>query len=756
MKTIYNKIAGVAIVAVLAGSVASCVSENPFSTEGEGLVKMNVTVNPAVTRATPSNDQELRDKCVIYVSNEKGVLHKWTGVDNIPSELYLHYGNYTAEAWSGDSVPAAYESEGKKFYKCVYPFNVNAATTQVNLVCKLANVVASVDESTIDNSQVNDVKVTFSSSKGQLSFDSSNWADKGYFMMASTDKTPSGNVLNYVVECKDKKGNAITKSGVIEEVQSAHEYRMKFTYDPSEPTDGGAFIRIVIDDTIVTEEVDKLILGKPAFAWDQDDLEVGEQIVGDAGQFVTHALRMAAYEGFASIDVRPVDKSMFNGLLPTEDGFDLVKMSDDYKQSLENIGIEIETLVDEDKDLEGVSLHKYIIRFTDKWLNSLPANDNAYELTVVATDVNDKSNETIVSIANTQKAITLAAPVNVDASALENDFTAISAKSVTLPLTFDDSADLTNAAVQYREVGSENWQTQTINLSRAAVTSSVKLTNLNPSTQYEYRTVAGQVVNGEYEFKSKVATFTTEATFTIPNASFEDWSTYKVKTTLGYKNVTLPSSTGDKSASFWGSGNEGSATVNMTLTDKSTVMVHSGTYSARLASGEAMGIIAAGNIFVGSYDKTNGTNGELTFGREYDGSHPSKIKVWANYRPGIVDIIESKNSSYLPTDFKGQKDHGQIYVALTTGPVEIKTANLQLLDKDADYIIGYGQVSWTDDFAPDNTLEQVEITIDYKDRAKTVKPTHLVIVASASKYGDYFSGSSSSVMYLDDFELVYE
>ncbi|MDE5712626.1 MAG: PCMD domain-containing protein, partial [Muribaculaceae bacterium] len=31
-----------------------------------------------------------------------------------------------------------------------------------------------------------------------------------------------------------------------------------------------------------------------------------------------------------------------------------------------------------------------------------------------------------------------------------------------------------------------------------------------------------------------------------------------------------------------------------------------------------------------------------------------------------------------------------------------------------------------------------------------------VIVCSASKFGDYFCGSSSSVMYVDDFELVYE
>lgn len=49
----------------------------------------------------------------------------------------------------------------------------------------------------------------------------------------------------------------------------------------------------------------------------------------------------------------------------------------------------------------------------------------------------------------------------------------------------------------------------------------------------------------------------------------------------------------------------------------------------------------------------------------------------------------------------------------------------------------------------------IEIPFEYKDIAKTKRPTHIVIVASASKFGDYFCGSSKSVMYLDDFELVY-
>ena len=37
-----------------------------------------------------------------------------------------------------------------------------------------------------------------------------------------------------------------------------------------------------------------------------------------------------------------------------------------------------------------------------------------------------------------------------------------------------------------------------------------------------------------------------------------------------------------------------------------------------------------------------------------------------------------------------------------------------------------------------------------------MKPTYILIVASASKYGDYFTGSTSSVLLLDEFELLFD
>lgn len=68
-------------------------------------------------------------------------------------------------------------------------------------------------------------------------------------------------------------------------------------------------------------------------------------------------------------------------------------------------------------------------------------------------------------------------------------------------------------------------------------------------------------------------------------------------------------------------------------------------------------------------------------------------------------------------------------------------------------IIAYGCISETE---AKGTGSWQEFTIDLKYRSLTRVPKYIIVVASASKYGDFFTGSKSSVMYVDDFELVYD
>ena len=124
----YTLAAGAAFVGFAA--LQSCSLDEPFGNQGEGTLRMRLEINSDVTRA--ELDQEaLAANCVVYISNEKGLIRKYRGLENMPEQEVLRQGHYVAEAWTGDSVSASFD---KKFYRCYQPFDVSAGVNQVEFV----------------------------------------------------------------------------------------------------------------------------------------------------------------------------------------------------------------------------------------------------------------------------------------------------------------------------------------------------------------------------------------------------------------------------------------------------------------------------------------------------------------------------------------------------------------------------------------------------------------------------------------------
>ena len=746
MKTTIKIFYLASILVGLMTGVISCSSEAPFESDGIGHVRMDVNVNYKVTRAesVAVDETYLKDNCKIYITRVEGeeqkVVHKWVGVKNIPQDgVALRYGSYIAQAFAGDLVGASFD---KTYFKGEYLFSISQdkPSETILLNCKIANVVTSVDQKAEENGQISDLSVQFSNSVASLTFEGETLDDKGYFMMPYKE-----NVLNYVITGKNIQGKDIEQKGQIKNVKQGHEYRLILNAHPQDGTTGGALVSITVEEINITDLEDFEIFGPPAFSWVGMGISIEDQLVNLENQFETRTLRIGAYNGFSKLNLRtanPTLKSLFFGYGELM----LLGLDETQDAQLAEIGVNVTK-----HDSVVNNLHKYFIEFSADFFNNLPKSDDPYIMEVVVEDAKGKSNKMEISIANTESAITHKAPIKVEEDNIKSDLTAIKSTTAMIPVSVE--ADAENPSVQYRLSGSSSWTTVPVNVTRA--NSVVNLTGLTPASTYEYRVVAGEIENGQYSFVSDVYTFETEPIFIIPNSSFEEWGNYSASTLFGTKTVIFPGS--DRSDHFWDSGNEGAATANKVLTDKSEDMKHSGKYSVRLASASAVGVLAAGNVFTGYYVKTDGTNGVLSVGHEYDGSHPSKLRVYANYRPGGSVSIKKGNESFVEIQANGT-DHGQIYVALTTGSVEIRTNpnNRKLFNKDDDEVIAYGEVTWKENFGPDGDLEMVEIPLEYNSKAKTIKPTHLVIVCSASKFGDYFSGSASSVMYLDDFELIYE
>lgn len=697
--------------------------EDSFDQDGEGLLRLQLVVNSNVTRAI-ENEDYLRSNCVVYISGDGKLLHKYKGLENVPSELHMKNGSYVAEAWSGDSVGASYD---KKFFRGYEPFTISGGETSVVVKCKIANVVASVNHSTIDPEVMKDWNVTFSHSRASLDINEDTQTEKAYFMLPNADKD-----LHYKVTGKRADGKEFSKEGVIENVQRAHEYVVNFSYTPDNTQMGGAFIQIVIDDQNIEEKTDVPLYSKPDIKG--ENFDITGQIIGDPGNFTSESIaKVSAFGGIKTMNISSDD---YAALSWPANNMNLIDLSESLKNDLNNKGLTWDIAYNSDRNLATSFIH-----LSAAYLNSLPEKDTEYAITVNATDIYGKSNSAVIRIAVGENAITYADPVLVEEIA-SNDQMAVLSRSATLKATITD-AEALNPRIEYREAGTTDWQSVALGTRASGTSLSVTVKNLKPSTRYEYRAATD-------EFQGESMFFTTEGVFTIPNAGMEDWSDFVDNT-----KVLLPSDDGTKK--FWDSGNHGSATMNVNLTQPSTELFKSGSKSARLRSQFAgigsIGKFAAGNLFAGEYLETQGTDGRLSFGQRYDGSHPTKLKFYANYRPGTVD--SKGKGDYLA---QGATDQAQIYVALSTQPVEVRTkkSNRKLFNPEDPEIIAYGEVSWTEAFGADGELKEVNIPINYYDKAKTTKPLYLIIVCSASKFGDYFNGGEGSTMYVDDFELVYE
>ena len=265
---------------------------------------------------------------------------------------------------------------------------------------------------------------------------------------------------------------------------------------------------------------------------------------------------------------------------------------------------------------------------------------------------------------------------------------------------------------------------------------SLVFTHLKPGMMYEYVLT----VDGKTE---DIKTFTTEEIELVPNLSLDDW--YKDGKSW-YANLDLTTEN-----YFWDSGNKGSNAVgeaNPTSPETSDVVKGK---AARLESKTVAGVFAAGSLYCGTFGKVEGLSGaSLNFGRPYTG-RPSALRGYYKYNSGTIDKAKDPYK-----ELEGRKDSCHIYMALFSGwsapfPVNTNTGTFVDLSWKNENMIAFGQLVQGETV---KNYTQFRIDLEYRDQ--TTKPTYILIVASASKYGDYFTGSTSSVLLLDELELVFE
>ncbi len=268
-------------------------------------------------------------------------------------------------------------------------------------------------------------------------------------------------------------------------------------------------------------------------------------------------------------------------------------------------------------------------------------------------------------------------------------------------------------------------------------TFSARLLNLTPGTTYYYRTYSNDFVSED------IKSFTTEQETQVPYLNFDIWFKSGKSWYVGE----------DMNSKIWDSGNEGANTVsakNPTAPDAETkVNVEGNQNSAYLETKVVFGVMAAGNLYTGDFIQAvvdlQNPGAQLDFGIPYT-ARPTTLTGYYKYQPVNINYAKTPYEN-----LKGKLDSCYIYVALFdwTSPFHVNTQTGTFVDMSKAIALGELKDSRTM-----NDFEKFTIDIKYRDRTKI--PTYILIVATASKYGDYFTGGEGSKLWIDEFELGFE
>lgn len=288
---------------------------------------------------------------------------------------------------------------------------------------------------------------------------------------------------------------------------------------------------------------------------------------------------------------------------------------------------------------------------------------------------------------------------------------------------------------QYRAQGATEWTTvdPATTVDGSLKSYSARIKGLTPTKTYEYRTYSPAAGDKQ----GQAVSFTTFDAPEIPNLSFDE----------AYYNGSYwyPNKSGGNS--YWATGNDGivAGPVSMSPnnTEEKTDVIKG--KAVRLKSVEITYALspvkfAGGSLFTGSYNTDMGNPiNSVKFGRPYTG-RPLALKGWYKYQPKTINKYKYGSDEWA----MGTMDKCHIYISLEDwGSSGSRPGSPR--------IIGYGELksdqkvdSWT------------PFTIDIKYNDPTRKPTHVVLVATASHLGGTFCGGVGSELLVDEFALVWE
>lgn len=227
------------------------------------------------------------------------------------------------------------------------------------------------------------------------------------------------------------------------------------------------------------------------------------------------------------------------------------------------------------------------------------------------------------------------------------------------------------------------------------------------------------------------------------NMGFDHW--YKHKRTWCLYAESAP-----ESDRIWGTANQGLSLLGkngVEPEDEIVAVKGKGKRAAKLHSENVLWAFAAGALYNGRFVRIIDWRGaEISWGVPFT-SKPLSMEGYYYYIPQLINFARHPYKH-----LKGTMDTAQIEVLLTDWdkPFSVISNKEQYVDVENDpYIIGRGAMTISK-----GTEAYVKFNIPIEYRSERT-PKYVVIIASASRLGHYFTGGDGSTLYLDEFRFKY-
>ncbi|MDE6148341.1 MAG: PCMD domain-containing protein [Bacteroidales bacterium] len=696
----------------------SCQEISPDS-DATGYLNVNVEQKaPDITyvKSTGAEDETISLKIYDNVGDLVKEVEDYTSMGT----LELRTGFYKVVAYSGD-ISATGASFDSPVYSGEKELTIRRGQTEnLDIVCTLANIKITVTLDEKIKERFKEYKfVVRGNDNSVLEYNQAldNFSREGYFPATATELTwELSLVSNTDIAYK-------TISGTYSDVKARQHYRFNFSLVEEEVSGdiGGSIFTIRLDDSLNQKDYDiNLDFGKKNPTVTAGDLNLSniEHYTGDAC-----AVSVASESHIQSLMLAHANEALEAAGL--DRSVELAGADAALLARLAGIGIKTDGIVSvipaANDSGNPESAH---VDFSD-FLSSLPKGTYTINITVRNEDGTTETAMNVNVLGKRPSATINAVSVN--------ETWAMFAKVSASYKAADGTPE--GLGFRYKAAGSEEWtEVSSVTVDSESGTFSAEIRGLQPSQNYIVKAICSDAEGPE-------TSFSTETAEVVPNLNFDDW--------YQDRNIWFPGTGADNC--FWDTANKGSSALKIfpTTPEESNVILGK---AARLESKKvALVGLAAGNIYTGKFIEAvmNPTKpgAKLDWGIPF-GSRPLALKGNYMYKPVAIDQAKAPY-----TNMKGKTDIGQIQIMLTDWdePFRISTASGEFVNVNTDeHIIGYG----TMDLNETSGYQEFTINVDYRDRTRT--PKYIVIVASASKYGDYFTGGVGSTLYLDEFELVYD